>query len=95
MLWLDVKVPKGGESTLATLPRDALIRPRPPLSRALVSQWLRDNASAEEVANVKGVPALWRASPEQCERYGLPAALPKGLVSEYLTIARFIAHISV
>ena len=80
VLWLDVRAPKGGESTVATLPRGDLIRPQAPLSRPILQRWLRDVASAEAVAGVKGVPCVWRAKAELCELYGLPTALPKMLV---------------
>jgi hypothetical protein len=81
VLWLDVKPPRGQEGPTGSLPRSGLIRKQEPLSEALLRGWLRANAQAENFDNVKGIPAIWRAAPEQCARYGLPTALPKSLVS--------------
>lgn len=83
VLWLDVRAPKGGESTVATLPKEDLIRQQAPLTAPVLRRWLADNASAEAVANVKGVPCVWRTNPDLCELYGLPLALPKMLVRAY------------
>ena len=81
VVWLDVKPPRGQEGPTGSLPRSSLIRKQAPLGEALLRTWLHANAQAESVDNVKGIPAIWRATPEQCARYGLPTALPKSLVS--------------